>query len=78
MLGDESGPLQAGRLNHTSAASGVAYAETCGATTLSNWWRWTESLPEVLGECSCGCAICPLTVGISGSTPPRNPSFITK
>jgi hypothetical protein len=29
--------LQVSRLNHISAASGVAYAETCGATTLPNW-----------------------------------------
>src|SRR6266576_4152303 len=29
--------LQVSRLNHISAASGVAYTETCGATTLSNW-----------------------------------------
>jgi hypothetical protein len=36
--------LQVSRLNHTSAASGVAYAETCGATTLSNW---TDVGPKV-------------------------------
>ena len=29
--------LQVSRLNHTSAASGVAYADSRGATTLLNW-----------------------------------------
>ena len=29
--------MQVSRLNHISAASGVAYTETRGATTLSNW-----------------------------------------
>ena len=37
--------MQESRQNHTSAASGVAYAETCGATTLSNW---TEVGPKVV------------------------------
>jgi hypothetical protein len=37
--------LQESRRNHTSAASGVAYAETCGATTLLNW---TEAGPKVV------------------------------
>lgn len=29
--------MQLGRLNYTSAASGVAYAQSCGATNLLNW-----------------------------------------
>jgi hypothetical protein len=29
--------LQLSRINHTSAESGVAYAETLGATNLPNW-----------------------------------------
>jgi hypothetical protein len=29
--------LQVSRVNHISAASGVAYAESCGATNLLNW-----------------------------------------
>src|SRR5437879_12960105 len=37
--------LQVSRLNHISAASGVAYTETRGATTLSNW---TDVGPKAL------------------------------
>ena len=37
--------LQESRQNHTSAASGVAYAETRGATTLLDW---TEAGPKVV------------------------------
>jgi hypothetical protein len=37
--------LQVSRANHTSAASGVAYAETRGATNLLNW---TEAGPKIL------------------------------
>jgi hypothetical protein len=36
--------LQESRQNHTSAASGVAYAETRGATNLLNW---TEAGPKI-------------------------------
>src|SRR5271169_6971681 len=34
---------QESRQNHTSAASGVAYAETRGATNL---WKWTDVGPK--------------------------------
>src|SRR4029077_3603443 len=37
--------LQVSSLQHTSAASGVAYAQTFGATTLLNW---TEAGPSVV------------------------------
>src|SRR6267143_3916857 len=37
--------LQVSRLNHITAASGVAYMETRGATTLSNW---TDVGPKAL------------------------------
>jgi hypothetical protein len=36
--------LQESRQNHTSAASGVAYAESRGATNLLNW---TEAGPKI-------------------------------
>jgi len=37
--------LQESKQNHTSAASGVAYAETRGATNLLNW---TEAGPKIV------------------------------
>ena len=37
--------MQESRQNHTSAASGVAYAETRGANNLLNW---TEAGPKIL------------------------------
>src|SRR6267143_251023 len=49
-LGWESICLQVSRLNHISAASGVAYTETRGATTLSNWTDvGPKALPQVFG-----------------------------
>ena len=42
--------LQVSRLNHISAASGVAYGEPHGATTLSNW---TDLGPKALGSLGC-------------------------
>ena len=42
--------LQISRLNHISAASGVAYAETCGATTLPNWTEvGLKAMSQVFG-----------------------------
>ena len=42
--------LQVSRLNHISAASGVAYAETCGATTLPNWTEvGLKAMSQVFG-----------------------------
>ena len=38
--------LQVSRVNHISAASGVANAKTCGVTNLS---KWTEVGPKALG-----------------------------
>jgi hypothetical protein len=45
--------LQVCRLNHTSSASGVAYADSRGATTLLNWTEvgpncWREPLEAAL------------------------------
>src|SRR5467141_3586541 len=46
--------LQVSRVNSISAASGVAYAETRGATTLSNW---TEIGPTNLASGLWGNAV---------------------
>src|SRR5437762_10636578 len=56
--------LQVSRLNHISAASGVAYAEPRGATTLSNWTDvGPKTLPQVF-EATPLCMPC-LIVGVS-------------
>ena len=61
--------LQVSRLSHTSAASGVAYAETCGATTLSNW---TDVGPKVCLK-YLGNAVVGVPFGLSPSEYPGAP-----
>jgi hypothetical protein len=43
---DRASAFEVGSSNHISAASGVAYTETRGVTTLLNW---TEVGPKFLG-----------------------------
>ena len=67
--------MQVSRLNHISAASGVAYAETRGAATLSNWTDvGPKALPKLF-EATPSCAPCGFSSSeCSGSTRTRNPS----
>src|SRR5712671_4447878 len=64
--------LQVSRANHISAASGVAYTETRGATTLSNW---TDVGPKALRR-SLGVASAPS--GIADVSLPTAKDLIAK
>ena len=58
--------LQVSRANHISAASGVAYTEPHGATTLSNWTDvGSKGLPQVFGGNAVVVAVWLLVVGMS-------------
>jgi hypothetical protein len=67
--------LQVSRLNHISAASGVAYTETSGATTLSNWTDvGPKALPKLFEAKSSSAPRGFSSSEYSGSTRTRNPS----
>ena len=67
--------LQVSRINHISAASGVAYTETRGATILSNW---TDVGPKrflrSLGRRRCGGHVASHRGNVQAALEPATPS----